>query len=97
MRQALVEERGNKEQKKQFKQEIEQYLQHTEQQKLEYELKNVYVTNHDPKQKKLYTISENEDQQFYNYKKQLEEYNSQATPHNVLHTQPKYERGTLLQ
>lgn len=39
-------------------------------------LKNVYLTDHTPKEKKYFTLNKEEDEKFFKYKKSLEEYNS---------------------
>ena len=48
-------------------------------------MKDVYITNHEPKVKKYFTTNKNEDEDFYRYKKSLEEYNQTPTPSYVLH------------
>ena len=57
--------------------------------------KDIYVTDHEPKDKKYFTLNKSEDEHFFNYKKSLEEY----TKSEKLHT-PKshhrYEKGTFL-
>lgn len=39
-------------------------------------MKDVYVTNHEPKKHKYFTLNEEEDKIYYNYIKSLEEYNN---------------------
>lgn len=65
----------------------------------ELKLKDVYITDHTPKVAKFSTTSEEEDQQYYNYMKSLEDHNSTlgkiSSP--SLMDSGKYERGSLLQ
>lgn len=42
-------------------------------------LENVFITNHVAKNKKYNTLSEEEDQQFYNYLKSVQEYNQASS------------------
>lgn len=42
----------------------------------ELEMENVYVTDHKHKAAKFSTLSEEEDLEYYNYVKSLEEYNA---------------------
>jgi hypothetical protein len=59
-------------------------------------LKDVYVTDHTPKDKKFFTTSKDEDEEFYRYKKSLAQYNADV---KLAKTKKefKYERGSLLQ
>ena len=45
---------------------------------LERELKDVYVTDHTPKVKKFTTLSADEDAEYYNYVRAVEEYKAKA-------------------
>jgi hypothetical protein len=46
-------------------------------------LKDVYVTDHTPKDKKYFTLNKSEDEKFYNYKKSLEDYNTKVETHTA--------------
>jgi|TARA_B110000305_G_C19389170_1_gene613881 hypothetical protein len=59
-------------------------------------LSDVYVTDHVAEDPKLNTASEEEDQDFYDYQKSLEEYNSDAAPAFTPSGASRYERGSLL-
>lgn len=97
MRQAMHYRPGDKVQQKQFKNEIEAYLQHAEDVMANEELKDVYVTDHQPKPKKYFTISKSEDELFFKYKQSLDEYNKEKSLPKALPSEGKYERGSLLQ
>lgn len=56
----------------------------------------MYVTKHEPRDKKYFTISPEEDQIFYRYKKSVEEYNSSIFTERAKPAQ-KYAKGSLLQ
>ena len=58
------------------KEELEAFINNAYEEDANYQLKDVYVTDHTPKDKKFFTINKNEDEQFYKYKKALAEYNS---------------------
>ena len=97
LKQAFIEKKGDKQQQKEFKEELLNYLEHAEDQRVKYEMQDVYVTDHNPKEKRYATTSAQEDEDFYKYQQSLKEYNSKPTPAHVLHAKPKYEKGTLLQ
>lgn len=61
--------------RKQWKQEIENYIQSAYESDARDKLQDVYVTSHEPKTKRYHTLNEQDDHQFYQYKKSLEEYN----------------------
>ena len=58
-------------------------------------MKDVYVTNHEPKDKKYVTISAKEDQEFYRYKKSVEEYNNGLIKRGSKKLL-RFDKGTLL-
>jgi hypothetical protein len=60
-----------------MRQEVENFLEDAEQQMLEYNMKNLYVTDHKPVAKKFSTLSDEEDAEYYSYVQQLAEYNKQ--------------------
>ena len=63
--------------------EISAYVEDAENQMHARKMKDVMVTDHQPKPKKLFTTSEEEDQAFYEYNKALEEYNADASAPKV--------------
>ena len=100
MQQAIEHRPGDKLQYDEHTRQIEDFLAKAEEKMHEEQLKDVYTTDHTPKQKKFSTTSEEEDLQYYNYMKSLEDYNRKydgsSTPLN-LRSSGKYERGSLLQ
>jgi hypothetical protein len=62
MRQSMEARKDDRAQRKQFKNEIMNYLEHAEQKQIEWDMKDVFVTDHTPKPKKYHTTSEREDQ-----------------------------------
>ncbi len=97
MRQAIMRKPGDKVQYQQFKDEIEAYVAKAYQKELEAEMKDVYVTDHTPKQKKFATLGKQDDENFFKYKQALQEYNSEVPKPLVTPKKERYERGTLLQ
>lgn len=98
MRHAITNKPGDIEQRKRQKEEIEAYIQSAYRKEMDAELKNVYVTDHTPKQRKYATINSQEDEQFYRYKQALQDYNSEAHSGNFATFQrERYPRGSLLQ
>jgi hypothetical protein len=77
MRHAVVGRVGDKEQYKQFKNEIMEYIAYANDQVQQDELKDVYVTDHKPKAKKYITLGSDEDQAFYKYTQELKNYNDE--------------------
>ena len=63
------------------------------------EMKDVYVTDHKHKSAKLTTLSEEEDLEYYNYIRNLQEYNSQPmkSERTSRFESGAYERGSLKQ
>ena len=60
-------------------------------------LNNVYMTDHVPKQKKYNTLNEEEDKQFYEHLKRIQEYNQQSevTERVDQFESGRFERGSL--
>ncbi len=71
MRQAILNRPGDAVQRKKMKEEIEGFIQKVYKEEQEALLKDVYVTDHKPKQSKYNTINNKEDEQFYKYKQSL--------------------------
>jgi hypothetical protein len=71
MRQALIARVGDKQQYKQFKNEIADYLSYADEQVSLDQLNDVYVTDHKPKPKKYITLGNDEDQAFFKYNQEL--------------------------
>ena len=61
-----------------MKAEVQNFLANAEKQMLERELKDVYVTDHKPTVKKFSTLNEEEDVEYYNYIRAVEEYKAKA-------------------
>jgi len=56
---------------------------------------DVYVTNHKPIPKKYLTLSEEEDQEYFDYQKSIEEYNNSSDNLEILgKNKSDYERGS---
>ena len=60
-------------------------------------MSNLYMTDHVPKQKKYNTLNEEEDKQFYEHLKRIQEYNQQSevTERVDQFESGRYERGSL--
>lgn len=71
MRQAMTNRVGDAEQRRKQKEEIEGYIRKVYQDEQEALLKDVYVTDHTPKQAKYSTINNKDDEQFFKYKQSL--------------------------
>jgi DUF2075 family protein len=81
-----------------MKEELNSYIASCYDFEKEQELKDLYVTDHQPIDAKYTTDNEEEDADFYEYQKSLEEYNSDNTATKVFGARnSKYERGSLLQ
>ena len=82
-----------------MKAEVSEFIANANKRMLAEEMKEVYVTDHKPVQKKYNTLSEEEDEQYYNYVKSLQEYNAKdAASANLSRFESgKYERGSMLQ
>lgn len=80
-----------------MKEEIEAYIQKVYMDEQKALLKDVYVTDHKPKQAKYSTINNKDDEQFYKYKQSLHEYNSTPAEPVFVPKRERYPRGSLLQ
>lgn len=47
---------------------MNKYVQFAEDQLLKYELGDIYVTDHEPKQKKVFTLNDDENEKLYKYR-----------------------------
>lgn len=67
----------------------------------ERELRDVYVTDHTPKVKKFSTLNEGEDREYYNYVRQVEDYNEKIAKKSMRPVDRvrsgRYELGSLQQ
>lgn len=79
MHQALIFRPGDQDQLRQFKEEIEEYLAYADQQMLELNLKDVYVTDHKPTARKVMTLNQEEDKALFKYYQELKKYNEEAS------------------
>lgn len=61
-----------------MKEEVQEFIANAEKQVLESKLKEVYVTDHTPKVTKYSTLNEEEDLEYYNYVRSVEQYKEQA-------------------
>lgn len=62
-----------------MKEEIDAFLHKATLEDQSTQLEDVYVTNHEQKDKKFFTASQKEDQQFYQYKKAVSDYNAKKS------------------
>jgi hypothetical protein len=76
MRHAIIHKAGDSVQSLKMKEEIESYIANAYLEQANEEMKDVYVTDHKPKQKRYSTNNLKEDEQFYRYKQALTDYNS---------------------
>ncbi len=63
----------------------------------EEEMKDVYVTDHEPRVKKYATLNNSDDETYFRYKQSLKDYNSTVSFVPPPKNREKYERGSLLQ
>lgn len=68
---------GDYAQRDRMTREVETFLAEAEKKMQEYELRDVYVTDHKAKAAKFITLSAEEDIEYYNYVRSLEDYNRQ--------------------
>jgi len=68
---------GDLAQRDRMTREVETFLAEAEMKMHEHELRDVYITNHKAKAAKFVTLNADEDIEYYNYVRSLEEYNSQ--------------------
>ena len=99
MRHAKELRTGDLVQRDQQKQEVQAFLDNVDQQMAEAELKDVYVTDHKPLVKKYSTLSDEEDMEYFNYTRSLEDYNKEAVkPARISQFESgRYERGSMKQ
>jgi hypothetical protein len=69
--------------RKEMKEEISDYIGTSYENEMEEEWKDLYITNHTPKDKRYHTNSKKEDLEFYKYKMAVEEYNKEVEPAKV--------------
>ena len=82
--------------RKKMESEVAQFLEKAKQEDQEEQyLSNVYTTDHVPKQKKFNTLSGDEDRQFFEHLKRIEEYNKDVGTKKA--ESKKFEKGSLLQ
>lgn len=67
IKQALTYKPGDQEQYRRNKEEIEAYLLSVQEAELAESLKDVYVTDHQPKPEKYWTSNKKEDEQYFKY------------------------------
>ena len=84
-------------QRQQFKEETKEFLLYAENKMQEEELKDVYITDHQPKQKRYSTINSKDDEDFFRYKKALQEYNATPSLEVFYPNNDKFKRGSILQ
>ena len=99
LRHAKELQSGDMAQRDRMKSEIAAFVQNARQRMVEYEMRDVYVTDHKAKPAQYSTLNEDEDLEYYNYVKSLEDYNrQQAKPQRVSRFESgRYERGSLKQ
>ena len=99
MRHARELRSGDMAQRDQMKAEVSAFLAEADQRMLAQELSDVYVTDHKPAVKKFSTLSDEEDEEYFNYAQSLKEYNQEeVTPARISRFESgRYERGSLKQ
>ena len=82
-----------------MKQEVADFLAKAQQKEIEAQMKDVYVTDHKPVAKKFSTLSEEEDEEYYNYVRSVQEYTKKPiAPERVSRFESgRYERGSMKQ
>lgn len=85
-------------QREHIKQLLKKYVDACYDHEFKEKMRDVYVTDHQPKEKKLLSDNEAEDQDYYNYEKAVEEYNkTEIQPPAVFGAKKsEYKRGTLV-
>lgn len=87
---------GDFAQRDRMKQEVAGFLADADRRMLEFEMADVYVTDHKPVAKKFSTLSAEEDEQYFAYIRSLEDYNSKQMGGRVSQFESgRYERGSL--
>lgn len=62
---------------------MKHYIDFANDQLLKYEMGEIYVTDHEPRQSKVFTLNEDEDEKLYKYHQSLQEYNETPTKHHL--------------
>lgn len=75
MKQAIETLAGDKDQMQQHKDEIAEYVAFAETENQKYDMGEVYVTDHQPRERKVLTLNKDEDEKLFNYYKAVQEYN----------------------
>ena len=75
MRQSTYANNANVEDKKHMKEEMEGMIAQIYEREIMDKWKDVYVTDHEARPKKYFTLNKKEDQDYFKYKKSLQEYN----------------------
>ena len=92
---------GDMMQRDSMKAEVQNFLANAEKKMLERELKDVYVTDHVPTGKKFSTLNEEEDVEYFNYVRAVEEYKAKAAkgaPQRISQFRSgRYELGSMQQ
>ena len=95
MRQALSAHKADPETKKRMKEEIESVIGKIYEKEMMEQWKDVYVTDHTPRDKKYFTLNKKEDEDFFKYTQSLKEYNTvKELPRSESKSQ--YEKGSWL-
>lgn len=77
---------------------MSEYIAWVRTQQLQDEMKDIYVTDHKHKAAKFNTLSEEEDEHFFEYMKQLKSYKNAAPKTDTSQFDSgRYERGSVLQ
>lgn len=82
-----------------MKNEVAAFIEDAERKMLEVEMRDVYVTDHKHKAAKYSTLSAEEDLEYYNYTKAVEDYNKQSmrSERPGRFESGRFERGSLKQ
>lgn len=65
---------------------------------INYELRDVYVTDHKPSPRKVHTLGKSDDEVFFKYHQELQQYNNTKSEFARANDKKgKYERGSLMQ
>jgi len=87
---------GTRHQKAQFKKEIEQSIAQAFATEHQAFLDEIYVTDHQPKQKRYHTLNSEEDELFFRYKQSVAQYN-QDIKRKEERRRGKYKPGSFMQ
>lgn len=58
---------------------------------------DLYVTDHEPRQSKVFTLNQEEDEKLFKYYQSLEEYNETPTKLHQEEKERRFKRGTMMQ